>query len=194
MQGDDARHGTAAVDYMKEFRFGMTIYVSDINDDSIEETVSAMTQMYPPKCDFDSVRSWSVYIGTLMIRPKSFPSRRKVHFLYNESVANGEAVPRHANGLFVRDQDQDLAFRVTCDTVNLLHKKHQVRRIRPNHDAQSTIEVKSVSMLIHLKLRPGWVDNVILSLDSFYCALRTTSSIVFVFMQNLTPQAWYDTG
>jgi hypothetical protein len=48
--GDDAYHGTSAVDYRlgKEMRMAATVYVADIRPDNIDSIVSDYTQKYPP--------------------------------------------------------------------------------------------------------------------------------------------------
>jgi hypothetical protein len=51
MMGDDAYHGTSAVDYrvQKEMRMAATVYIGDIGTDNIEAILSDYTQHYPPK-------------------------------------------------------------------------------------------------------------------------------------------------
>ena len=59
MLGDDAVHGTSAVNYLKDFRMGITVYVSEIDEESLESTVEAFTQMYPPVGSYDLLESWA---------------------------------------------------------------------------------------------------------------------------------------
>ena len=57
MQGDDAVHATSYVDYTKEFRMALSIYVTDLNEDNLLETADALTNAYPPKNDMDLFRA-----------------------------------------------------------------------------------------------------------------------------------------
>ena len=57
MQGDDAVHATSFVDYMKEFRLSLSIYITDLNEENLAETADALTNAYPPKKDMDLFRS-----------------------------------------------------------------------------------------------------------------------------------------
>ena len=48
--GDDAYHGTSAVDYSshKEMRMAATVYIADIQEDNIDSIMADYTQNYPP--------------------------------------------------------------------------------------------------------------------------------------------------
>ena len=51
MMGDDAYHATSAADYRLtgEMRLAATIYVSDVNDENVDNIVYDYTQAYPPQ-------------------------------------------------------------------------------------------------------------------------------------------------
>jgi hypothetical protein len=51
LMGDDAHHGTSAVDYrlQKEMRMAATVYIADIGEDNIESILKDYTQRYPPR-------------------------------------------------------------------------------------------------------------------------------------------------
>ena len=60
LMGDDAFHGTSAVDYRgkKEMRMAATVYVADLNENNVDSIMNHYTQAYPPK-DRDLILSWS---------------------------------------------------------------------------------------------------------------------------------------
>jgi hypothetical protein len=51
LMGDDAYHGTSAVDYrvQKQMRMAATVYIADIGEDNIDAILKDYTQRYPPR-------------------------------------------------------------------------------------------------------------------------------------------------
>jgi hypothetical protein len=60
MMGDEAFHGTSAVDYRfhKEMRLAATVYIADVNEDNMQSIMNEYTQAYPPQ-DPDLLLSWA---------------------------------------------------------------------------------------------------------------------------------------
>lgn len=85
MQGDDAVHATAAVDYLDEFCLAISIYISDINEDNIEETADALTNLYPPQRDLDLFRSWRGMHWDSKDPSKKLPEPSPHHVLLQDS-------------------------------------------------------------------------------------------------------------
>ena len=58
--GDDAYHGTSAVDYRwdKKMRLAATVYVADVNDENAETILDHYTQAYPPR-DLELLKNWT---------------------------------------------------------------------------------------------------------------------------------------
>jgi hypothetical protein len=49
--GDNAYHGTAAVNYLGtgQMRMGATVYIADVNADNVDGILADYTQAYPPR-------------------------------------------------------------------------------------------------------------------------------------------------
>eukprot|EP00977_Amphora_coffeiformis_P027329 scaffold34603_cov212-Amphora_coffeaeformis.AAC.22 len=86
MQGDDAVHATSTVDYMHEFRLALSIYISDINEDNLEETADAVTNYYPPKKNMDLFRGWAGIHWDPKDKSKKLPQPSPNHLLLQSSA------------------------------------------------------------------------------------------------------------
>jgi hypothetical protein len=109
--GDDAYHGTAAVDYREagEMRMAATIYIADVNAENAEQIMMTYTQVYPPN-DVDRLLSsagshWKVDDTTKKLPKLGDPEPKASETLL---VAASELNPHEIAPMLLQGTDEQL--------------------------------------------------------------------------------------
>jgi len=99
LMGDNAYHGTSAVDYRrkKEMRLAATVYVADVNENNVDRIQEDYTQAYPPR-DRDLLMSWAGTHWNRNDETARLPKPGRNHILVRGGGQQEKATLKNATG------------------------------------------------------------------------------------------------